>query len=213
MNIQKLTAFSLIEMLLAACLVGLVSVLAVGSLNIAGQVQGIQSNKIVQAAIMEVQAAFVKEKRANGMIDQYTPWTAFLDRVDGTLITNNLTIDWDRPTGSTITCNTGGAAGVITCRRLKSGAVLAYWRDPSLLWGGCPIYAPRNTRVGGITIDPDGIDSTPTNDAGQAVNLLFTMQGTVLPSTDSQWDNVIDPASGTPAWNSMTQPRYFTLER
>lgn len=207
MNIQKLTAFSLIEMLLAACLVGLVSVLAVGSLNIAGQVQGIQSNKIVQAAIMEVQAAFAKEKRANGMIDQYTPWVAFLDRVDGTLITNNLVLDGESPTSPSITCNTG----FITCRRLKSGAVLAYWKPPSLLWGGCPIYTPRNVRVCGMYIDPDGIDSSPTNDAGQGVKLLFTMQGSFLLSTDTQWDGVVDDTGTT--WTNTTQPRYFTLER
>jgi type II secretory pathway pseudopilin PulG len=209
MSIKKLTAFSLIEMLLAACLVGLVSVLAVGSLNIAGQVQGIQSNKIVQAAIMEVQAAFVKEKRANGMIDQYTPWVAFLDRIDGTIITTNLQIDGESPTSPSFTCNTG----VITCRRLKSGAVLVYWRDTNLLWGACPIYAPRNVRVSGMYIDPDGIDSAPTNDAGQGVKLLFTMEGSFLPSTDLQWDRVIDPVSETAAWANMTQPRYFTLER
>lgn len=209
MNIQKLTAFSLIEMLLAACLVGLVSVLAVGSLNIAGQVQGIQSNKIVQAAIMEVQAAFIREKRANGMIDQYTPWVAFLDRIDGTLITNNLTLDGESPAAPSITCNTG----VMTCRRLKSGAVIAYWRDTALLWGVCPIYTPRNVRVGGMYIDPDGIDSSPTNDAGQGVKLLFTMQGSFLPSTDWQWDRVVEPSTGNANWTNMTQPRYFTLER
>ena len=205
----KTMAFTLTEVLLATALVGVVSMLAVSALNVSGQIQGIQSNKIVQSAVMEIQAAFTKYKQRNGMIDESTPWVAFFDNIDGTLITTGLMLDGENPTSPSFTCNTG----VITCRRLKSGAVVMYWGDTSLVWGACPIFTPRNIRTGGIYIDPDGVDSSATNDAGQTVKLLFTMQGTFLTSTAWQWTQVIHPVTNIAEWAGIEQPRYFRLDK
>ena len=206
----KTMAFTLTEVLLATALVGVVSMLAVSALNVSGQIQAIQANKVVQSAMMEIQAAFTKYKQRNGMIDESTPWVAFFDNIDGTLITTPLVLDHHNPTSPTVTCN---HLGNVRCIRLKSGAVVMYWHQTSLLWGQTNIFVPRNIRVRGIIIDPDGVDSSPTNDAGQPVKLLFTMQGHFLTSTNAQWDQVINPVTNIAEWADIEQPRYFRLDK
>ena len=206
---KVLRAFSLTEALLAAVLVGIVSALAIGALNVSGQIQGIQSNKIVQAAMMEIQAAFTKYKQRNGMIDDTTLYASVFDLLDATDITTAVTIDGDSTTSTPYTCNTSA----LVCKRLKTGAIIAYWRTPTFLWNNSAIYTPRNIRVGGIIIDPDGVDSSATNDAGQSTKLIMTMNGHFLSSTEWQWDNVLQAISNTPVWNGIVQPRYFRLDK
>jgi type II secretory pathway pseudopilin PulG len=206
---NALRAFSLTEALLAAVLVGIVSALALSALNVSGQIQGIQSNKIVQAAMMEIQASVTKYKQRNGMIDATTPFNQTLALIDATEITTNLSIDGDSTTSTPYTCNTSS----YVCKRLKTGAIIAYWSTPTFLWNNTAIYTPRNIRVSGIIIDPDGVDSSATNDAGQSTKLLMTMNGHFLSSTEWQWDNVLDPISNTPVWNGVVQPRYFRLDK
>ena len=204
---NKLRAFSLTEALLAAVLVGIVSALALSALNVSGQIQGIQANKVVQAAMMEIQTSITKYKQRFGMIDEATQYILPFSLIDGTTITTNLVLDGDTPTGGTnptYTCNSGNWV----CRRLKSGAVVLYNGDAAITWGTVALYTPRNIRVGHVVIDPDGVDSTPTNDAGQSVKLLFTMQGHFLTSTTWQWTQVA-PA---PGW-TVQQPRYFRLDK
>ena len=204
---KALLAFSLTEALLAAGLVGIVSALAISALNASGQIQGLQSNKVVQAAMMEVQAAVTKYKQRNGPMDETTQYSLPFDLLDGTTITTSLVLDGDTPTGgtnATYTCNDG----TWVCRRLKSGAVVAYGGSSVGTWGDRSLYNPRSIRVGHIVIDPDGVDSASTNDAGQSVKLLFTMQGTFLTSTAWQWTQV----GASPGW-TVQQPRYFRLDK
>jgi hypothetical protein len=204
---KALRAFSLTEALLAATLVGIVSALALSALNVSGQIQGIQSNKIVQSAMMEIQTSVTKYKQRFGMIDATTQYSLGFDLLDATDITTQLVLDGDTPTGGTnptYTCNTG----VWVCKRLKSGAVVLYGGPAAGTWGARTLYTPRNIPVGHVVIDPDGVDSTPTNDAGQSVKLLFTMQGHFLTSTAWQWTQVA-PA---PGW-VVQQPRYFRLDK
>lgn len=204
---KALLAFSLTEALLAAVLVGIVSALAIGALNVSGQIQGIQSNKIVQAAMMEIQTSVTKYKQRFGMTDATTQYSLGFDLLDATDITTNLVLDGDTPTGGTnpsYTCNTG----VWVCKRLKSGAVVLYGGPTAGTWGDRLLYNPRNIRVGHVVIDPDGVDSSPTNDAGQSVKLLFTMQGHFLTSTAWQWTQV-----GVAPGSTVQQPRYFRLDK
>ncbi len=202
----KTMAFTLTEVLLATALVGVVSMLAVSALNVSGQIQGIQSNKIVQAAMMEIQSAFTKYKQRNGMVDESSSYNAMFDSVEGTDVVGLLQLDWLTPTSGSASCNQSTSPR-FKCKRLKSGAVVIYNGD-AFTWNQVPLYTPRNIRVAGITIDPDGVDSSATNDAGQSVKLLFTMQGTFLTSTAWQWTQV-----GTaPGW-TVQQPRYFRLDK
>jgi type II secretory pathway pseudopilin PulG len=203
--LKAMLAFSLTEALLAAVLVGVVSALAIGALNVSGQIQGIQSNKIVQAAMMEVQSAFTKYKQRNGMVDESTSYNAMFDSIDGTDVVGLLQLDSYLPTGGafpTASCNQA-AAPLFKCKRLKSGAVVMY-NGSAFTWGAVPIYPPRNIRVAGIIIDPDGVDSTATNDAGQSVKLLFSMQGHFLTSTPWQWTQI---------GATVQQPNYFRLDK
>ena len=80
-----------------------------------------------------------------------------------------------------------------------------------MTWENSDVYIPRNIHVGHIVIDPDGVDSTPTNDAGQSVKLLFTMQGHFLTSTAWQWTQVAQ-GGALLGW-IVQQPRYFRLDK
>lgn len=192
-------AFSLTEALLAVVLVGIVSALAIGALNVSGQIQGLQSNKVVQSAMMEVQSAFTKFKRRNGMLDETTISALGFTLLDGRTITTALELDGNTP-ANTITCNAGG----LLCIQLKSGAVVAFLGATT--FGASNLFTPRNIRVTQITIDPDGVNSTPTNAAGQSVKLLFSMQGHFLTSTAWQFTQL------APAAIVVQQPRYFRLD-
>ena len=207
----KTMAFTLTEVLLATALVGVVSMLAVSALNVSGQIQGIQSNKIVQSAMMEIQASFTKYKQRNGMVDGSTYFNPMFDSIDGTNVVGLLALDGLTPTGSAMTCNQSTYPGW-KCTRLKSGAVVIY-NGEALTWNQVPLYTPRNIRVAGISIDPDGVDSSATNDAGQTVKLLFTMQGHFLTSTPWQWAQVINPVTNIAQWADIEQPRYFRLDK
>jgi type II secretory pathway pseudopilin PulG len=201
---KALWAFSLTEALLAVVLVGVVSALALSALNVSGHIQGVQANKVVQSAMMEIQASITKYKQRNGIINETTPYSLSFDMLDATPVTTNLALDGNTPTGATYTCNTAGWV----CRRLKSGAVVLYGGSTVGTWGVRSLYNPRNIRVGHIVIDPDGVNSDSTNDAGQSVKLLLTMQGTFLTSTAWQWTQV-----GVAPGVTVEQPQYFRLDR
>jgi type II secretory pathway pseudopilin PulG len=204
---KALLAFSLTEALLAAVLVGIVSALAVSALNVSGQIQGIQSNKIVQAAMMEIQGSITKYKQRNGPMDLSTIRMTPYSNIDGNVVTG-ISIDGMTP-ADTISCSSPNQV----CRRLKSGAIVSYWNSNTITWGTGAFYNPRGIPVDGIYIDPDGVDSSPTNDAGQSVTLLFTMQGTFLTSTPWQWSQV-STSQGQPAGVfTVQQPRYFRMDK
>jgi hypothetical protein len=170
-------------------------------MNVVGQLQAIQANKVVQAAMMDIQAGFSKYKRLNGLNNLSTPAKASFDLIEGTNITNALTIDGFTPTATAVTCNV-----LHVCKQLKSGAVIAYWRNPLTRWSLTNLYNPRNIYLMAVYIDPDGVDSTATNDAGQSVKLLVSMQGHFLTSTPWHWSQLATP-------RVVQQPNYFRLDK
>ncbi|MFM7390743.1 MAG: type II secretion system protein [Vampirovibrionales bacterium] len=212
---KRLLAFTLSEILITLGVIGLVAALTGAAVKVSDRLKAEQSEKVVQGAIMELNAAMAKWQAAGGNFPIATNKTdtniaQILKYLDGVPYTGdsefvvpaygNVPTFIPEQLGACYVGNSWSAK----CIRLKNGAVVLFQNleNTGFYTEGWVYNTSRYGRISiaGLSVDPD-INSSPTStsDLGKPTNLFLTNRGTIACSNST---------SPTETW--LTSPSYWT---